>query len=335
MSATVSVPVRSPQWVLIYQGINITADISPAILSVSYTDQLSELSGEVEVVIEDHDQKWQSSWYPSLGDQVNLAIGYRGEGLLSCGEFEVDQLELSGPPDTFTMRCLATFITPAMRTRTSFGYENQTLLGIAATIAEKYGLGVVSAPEVIDVAFDRVTQKYQTDLAFLKRLAIEHDYDFTVRGSTLVFYSRTTLEAVPPRNTLARTDLVSFQFRNRTSRIYRGSETTYHDPMTKSLISQSVAATITSPTSDLLKCVSRCENGQQALLKAQAALHSDNSFFFDGDLVMPGSTAMASGNTIGVSGFGEFDGTYIIVTARHQLDRASGYTTRLEVSRVF
>jgi hypothetical protein len=50
---------------------------------------------------------------------------------------------------------------------------------------------------------------------------------------------------------------------------------------------------------------------------------------------MPGSIAMASGNTIELSGFGEFDGAYIILVARHRLDRARGYATELEVSRVF
>ena len=120
---------------------------------ISYTDYLSELSGEVEIVIEDHNRRWQAAWYPTLGDQVSLAIGYRDEGLLPCGDFQIDQLELTGPPDTFTTRCLAAFITPAIRTLNSRGYEDQTLLGIARTIAEKYGLEVMSALDVIDIAF--------------------------------------------------------------------------------------------------------------------------------------------------------------------------------------
>src|SRR5207237_2169909 len=135
---------------------------------------------------------------------------------LPCVDFQIDQLELTGPPDALTMRCLAAFITPAMRTRNSAGYERRTLVGIAETIAEKYGLSVISAPDVFDIELERVTQKQETDLAFLKRLAIEHNYDFTVRGTSLVFYSRTTLEAAPPTQTLTRTDLERFEFRNRT-----------------------------------------------------------------------------------------------------------------------
>jgi phage protein D len=157
MASAIFHQVRSPQWSLTYQGIDITTVISPMVVSVSYTDRLSELSGEVTIVIEDSDQKWQSSWYPGLGDQIGFSLGYRGEGLLPCGDFQIDQIELSGPSDILTMRGMATFVTGVMRTRNSVGYENQTLLGIAQTIAAKYGLSVVSAPDVADLVFERVT----------------------------------------------------------------------------------------------------------------------------------------------------------------------------------
>ncbi len=335
MAAAISFPVRSPEWVLTYQGTNITADIAPMVLSITYTDYLSELSGEVELAVEDHDRRWQAAWFPSLGDQLNVAIGYRGEGLLPCGDFQVDQLELAGPPDTFTMRCLAAFVTPAMRTRNSVGFENQTLLGIAQTIGEKYGLAVISTSDVTDIEFDRVTQKHETDLGFLKRLAVEHDYDFTVRGSLLVFYSRASLAAVVPIRTVDRTNLKSFEFRNRSRRIYRGAQVTYQNPTTKSLIFQSAASSVPVATADVLKVISRCENGPQALLKAQAALDAHNMWIVEASLLLPGSIAMASGVTFELTGFGEFDGTYIVLAARHRLDRVHGYTTKLEVIRVF
>ena len=269
------------------------------------------------------------------GDQVNLAIGYYGEGLLPCGDFQVDEIELVGPPDTFTLRCLAAYITPAMRTRNSLGYENLTLLGIAQVIAGIYGLSVMTATGVSDLSFARVTQKYETDLAFLKRLALEHGYDFTIRGSILVFYARSALEAVSPIQSVTRSDLESFEFRNRTLRIYRGAQVAYQDPVGKSLIVQKAAATESIPTSDVLKLTPRCENGQQAMLKAQAALQAHNSYFIEGTFTMPGSIAMASGNNLALSGFGEFDGTYMTLGAKHSLNRAHGYTTQLEVRRVY
>ncbi len=305
------------------------------IVRISYTDHLSELSGDVELVVEDHNRMWQTSWYPGLGDEITLAIGYQGEGLLPCGDFQIDQLELTGPPDTFTMRCLAAFITPAMRTANSIGYEGQTLLGIAQVIAAKYGLSVISAPEVIDVSFERVTQKHETDLGFLKRLAVEYGYDFSVRGSVLVFYSVTALQAVVPTISVTRTDVERFEFRNRTHDTYPTAQVTYQNPFSKSLVVGNASTIAPIPTSDTIKMIARSENSQQALLKCEAALQATNMFFIEGILTMPGSIAMASGNTLQVSGFGEFDGIYIVLVARHLLDRAHGYVTRVEVSRVY
>jgi len=46
MAALLAYPVRSPQWLLNYKGVNITADISQMVLGVTYTDHLSGLAGE-------------------------------------------------------------------------------------------------------------------------------------------------------------------------------------------------------------------------------------------------------------------------------------------------
>ncbi len=169
-----------------------------------------------------------------------------------------------------------------MRTPNSAGYEQQSLLDIAEVIAGKYGLSVVSAPGVTDLQFARVTQKHETDLAFLKRLAREHGYDFTVRGTLLVFYAQSALAAAPAVVSLDRSEVERFEFRNRTHRIYSAAQVAYQDPATKSLITQSAQADITVPTGDSLKLVPRCENAQQALTKAQAALDDHNRLFIDG-----------------------------------------------------
>ncbi len=334
MAASIPYSVRSPQWILTYQGANITADVSRVVLAVTYLDHLGGLSGEANIEVEDRERRWQGDWFPALGDRLNLTIGYNGEALLPCGDFQIDQLELAGPPDVFCLRCLAAFITPAMRTPNTAGYENQTLLGIARTIAGKYGLSLVSVPGVADLGFARVTQSEETDLGFLRRLAREHNYDFTVRGTSLVFYAHEALEAAPPAATIMRSDTERFAFRNRTHGIYRAARVAYQDPFAKLLITQSAEASPPAPTGDTLKLRMRCENGQQALLKAQAALHTHNREFIEAELVLPGSTVLAAGSNIALLGFGAFDGTYLIYTVRHRLDRARGYISEVEARRV-
>lgn len=336
MAAVVSHSVRMPQWVLTYDGVNITADLSHMVLAISYVDRLGEASGEVEVELEDHAKRWQGPWYPGLGNILSLQIGYRGEALLDCGSFQVDELEFDGPPDVMRLRCLAAYVTPAMRTPNTVAYENQSIVDIADQIASKYGLILVTAPAAIesDVVFARVTQRRETDLGFLKRLAIEHNFDFTVRGAQMVFYARAALEAVIPLIAIARPDTTAFSFRNRTRRIYNGAEVSYFDPDTKQLITQLVTAEPPAPTTDTLKIVARSENAQQALVKAQAALHLHNMVFVDAAIEGPGNAMLVAGNQVEIAGWGALDGAYLIEAARHRLSRASGYSTSIAARRV-
>ena len=59
MTAPIAYPVRSPDWILTYSGVNITADISHMVLSISYADELGGRSGELEVELEDRERRWQ------------------------------------------------------------------------------------------------------------------------------------------------------------------------------------------------------------------------------------------------------------------------------------
>ncbi|MGH7905013.1 MAG: phage late control D family protein [Candidatus Binataceae bacterium] len=333
MSALTAWPVRSPQWMLTYSGTDITSDISRMVTEVRYTDFLGGRASEVEVAIDDGAKRWQGPWYPSLGAKVSLFIGYGGETLMPCGDFEIDQIELDGPPDAFRLRCLSAYVTPAMRTRTSRAYENQSLLGIAGAIARRYGLTVVGATDPGNLAFTRVTQKNETDLAFLKRLAAAYDYCFSVRGGQLVFYARSALEAQAPVMTIARRDTERFSFENLTRATYQGAQVAYQDPSSKQLlIGSAQAATI--PAGDTLKLSPRVENQRQAVLRAGAELAHSNRRFLSARILTPGTTALLAGNTIALSGWGAFDAAYLIESAHHRLSRAAGYTTEIEVRRV-
>ena len=336
MAASATYSVRSPNWILTYVGVNITADVSQMVLAIRYVDRLEGASGELEVDLEDSEKLWQGPWYPALGDVVSLQIGYSGEALLDCGEFQIDELELDGPPDVMRIRCLAAYITPAMRTANSVAYENLGVMEIAAQIAAKYGLALVAATSESssDVVFERVTQRRQTDLEFLKRLAREHNFDFTVRAGQLIFYDRPALESVPAVLTIVRSDTVRFSFRNRSRRIYDGAQFSYFDPDTKELISQSVSANSPSPTGDTLKIVARCENAQQAMAKAEALLHLHNMVFVDAYLDGPGCTVLVAGNNVQLSGWGALDGTYLIETAQHRMARVAGYSTSIAARRI-
>jgi uncharacterized protein len=332
MAGAISYPVSQPGWALTYKGKPITARIESQTVSVTYTSHAGGKAPELEFEIEDRDKLWQGPWFPTRGDLVALTIGYANQASVSCGNFQVDEVELEGPPDVMHLRCIAAYITPAMRTPNSTPYEGQTLLGIAGQVAKKYGFTVVGAAVSPDVTFARQTQNQETDLEFLHRLARDHNYEFTLRGQNLVFYSRPALELQGSIAIIYRSNETRFHLKTKTHQVYAAAQVSYQDPATKQLYTQT--ATGSSPTGDTLHLVRRCENGQQASLKAAAELHRHNMLQTTAEITMPGNTQMAAGARITVSGWGNYDSDYLIQTARHKLARGSGYTTEIELRSV-
>jgi phage protein D len=333
MAGALSYPVRVPRWVLTYSGRNVTADVSGMVTELSYSDKVAHASDEVEVTLEDRDRRWQGPWFPVRGDVVTLLIGYDGEALLPCGDFQVDELELEGPPDTFHLKCIAAGITPAIRTPRSAAYEGQTLEQMAGTVSKRHGMTVTGVPQNINVSFARVTQRHETDLHFLRRMAQAHNYDFSIRGQQMVFYSRTAMEQRASVMTVQRTQVRSFEFKTRTQQIYKSATVSYQNPATKKLITQTVHDA-SVPTGDDLNVVERAENHQQATLKAQSRLHDANMLQVTGRLELEGTTRLVAGNNVALQGFGIFAGTYHIDESKHRLERGSGYTTEIEVRKL-
>ncbi len=193
---------------------------------------------------------------------------------------------------------------------------------------------MITASGPPDVIFARVTQRQETDLAFLRRMARAHNYDFTIRGKQLVFYSQPSLETDEPVATIARTDLMRFAFRVKTHHVYKAARVSYQLPETKELLTQKVTGASIVPTSDTLTLTVRCENGQQASLKATSALHNANESRTTACFTASGETFYSAGNNLTITGCGVNDGKYLIERARHRLERATGYTTEFDARRV-
>jgi phage protein D len=332
-SGRLSYPVRTPAWKLTYQGLNITGDVTPMMTEITWTRKEQHFSDAMEVTLEDRDKRFQGPWFPVRGDVMTLQMGYAGEQTSQAATFQIDELELKGPPDTFHLKCIATGITPSIRTHRSQSYESKTLVQVATAVAASHGMTVVGAPQDVNVTWERLTQRHETDLNFLHRLAIAHNYDFSIRGSKLIFFSRTQLEQLPPILSIDRTQTKTFEFKVKTGRIYQSATVAYQNPQRKELIGAQYIDP-NAPTGDDRYIVARCENAAQAKLKAQSALHDANMLEVTGRLALEGEPLLMAGVNIAISGFGQFSGTYLIRESKHKLERSSGYSTEIDLRRL-
>lgn len=326
-----AIKVRKPVFHIEYQKKDITAYISPFVLSLTYTDYLHGKSDEVELSVEDSKNLWKKSWYPEKGDTIELFLGYEGESLLPCGSFQIDEIELSIPPDLISIKCLATSIKRAVRQKNTNSFENITFRGVVLEIAKKHNLQVVG--EIEDIKIQRITQKQESDLTFLKTLAEKYGYIFKITGDKLVFYKLDSLEKSKSVCVLKRDNIIQLNLRDKTQECYSACEIQYHDPKENKVIRYMVKAEGIKK-GDTLKLNERVENLEQAIIRAKAALHQKNRLQTEGRIVVIGEPKLVAGVNVELRGFHVFDGTYLVETARHSISRVQGYTTEIEVRRL-
>ncbi|WP_369405795.1 phage late control D family protein, partial [Bergeriella denitrificans] len=169
-------PVTRPDFVIKYEQKDITGEISPYLISFSYTDYLGEQSDELQVEFEDTDGRWLRGWYPEQGDRLSLSMGDQFTGLVDLGFFEIAEIEYSTAPSVVSLKALSTGITKANRTLKPRAYEKTTLAKIVREVAGR--LKLKPDGEVRDIKIERVTQYQERDVEFLTRLARQYGHTF-------------------------------------------------------------------------------------------------------------------------------------------------------------
>lgn len=332
--------VTRPVVKVIYNGKNITEDISRFLISVSYTDKVSGESDDIDIKLDDSDGLWANSWYPQKGSTISLEIGYDNGKMLPCGTFQIDDIDLSGPPDMITIKALSTGINHKLRTKRSYAHENKTLKDIINTVAEKYGFTVIG--DIENIRIGRVTQNRESNLKFLSRLSAEYGYAFTVKGKSLVFTSVFSLEGRNKSLVIDKTDCVSYGFRDKLIQVYNKATARSHNPNSNKTINGTYQIDDSTgnfdledaETLDTLEVRTKTENEQQANAKSKAALHRANSLQQTATVTMPGNILAVSGNNIELTGFGNLSGIFHILSSTHSIDKSGGYLCSMEMKRI-
>ncbi|WP_047238771.1 phage late control D family protein [Chromobacterium subtsugae] len=324
-------PAR-PAFKIQWAGRQVSEELTPFILRLSYTDHEEGQSDSMDITLEDVDGRFRSGWYPTHGDRLRLQLGYQDGEQLDGGEFEIDEVELSGPPDIVVIRALAAGVTLPQRTPQGRGYDDTTLAAIAQSIAGRQKLALIGRIEPIRII--RATQIHETDLAFLRRLAGEYGYAFSVKGGRLVFCKLEDLHRGKPVLELRRGDISRYGCRDKIKGVVRQASVSYHDPRTRQCVSHSARQRNGTASGDAIKLNSRVESAQQARVKAEAAMTRQRLEATSVSLTLYGNPKLVAGVNFSLLDMGALSGIYHIVSSRHEMDRGGGYRTEVEARRL-
>lgn len=332
-------PVTMPDYVIKYEGKDITGDLKYCLLSISYTDYLGGQSDELQLEFEDTDGRWIRAWYPEQGDALSLSVGDQFTGMVSWGSFEIAEIEYDHPPSVVSIKALSTGITRANRTLQPKAYEKTTLAKIVRTIAARLKLSVTGT--VADIDIERVTQYQESDVEFLARLAREYGHTFKIVDKTLVFHANVELAKQEPVAVLNPADIKRIRLRDLIKGVPDEAVVTGYDAKNKQKRQSRRKAKPRRPnsknptTKDTLHIVAnRGESDQQMAARADAALADAQLNQVAGTIELVGNAKLVSGQVVQIKGFGKFSGKYLVKRAHHDIKKSSGYGAELEVKMV-
>lgn len=326
---------------LIYEGKNITAVIAEYAVKITFKDSVENKASSLEIELQNEDGRWSNEWYPQKGDKISCSIGK-----LKCGTFCIDETELSGPPDIVKISALENLMQGTMRTKKTRSHENKSIRQIAQLVANANSLTLVG--NVPDITIERVTQRQETDLKFLRRISYDYGIIFSVRDSKLVYESLYDIDKRGPSFTVDKTDITGYSLKDKTSEVFKDCKVKYHNPDTKKIITHTVTSAeiktvrnndgieyreITS--GDTLVINKKVENTKQAEAVATASLYRKNSQQQSGSISMPGNEYGVAGNNFELTGLGVAgSGIMNIQEATHTLTKDDGHKMELEFKRV-
>ena len=182
---------------------DVTAAIRERLLSLRVSDEEGYKSDTVEIRIDDRGLPGRTGGtveLPRRGAVLTVELGYSAGGRLAglekdsgrvlMGRYTVDEVELSGPPATLTIRAKAADMRAALKQRRTRSWHQVLLGDLIETIARQYGLDARVAKELAKIVLPHVDQTDESDLHLLTRLAEQYDAAARPGNGRLVFARR-------------------------------------------------------------------------------------------------------------------------------------------------
>ena len=331
---------RFAEILLTYEGVDISRDIAPYLISFTYTDNASDKADDISFTLEDRKRLWCNDWFPTKGDKVKASIvlhNWEAVGTkqsLPCGAFEIDQVDCSGPPNQVVIKAISTLISKPMRSeKHTKAWENVKFSTIAGDVANKNGLEFFWDCSD-DPFFERRDQVETSDLEFISGLGKDYGISVKVTDTQLVCYSIEDYEAKSPVGELTFGDkkILRWSFSSKATGTYKAATLQYHDPIKN----KTIKATVNSDSKEakgsgrVLMINQKADSVDDAKKIAKQRLDEANKKEITGSISLMGDLRYIGGANVKISGFGSFDGVFTIESATHSI--GNGYTTSLKLS---
>lgn len=276
----------------------------------------------------------------STGFKIQAVLvrqNWHGDGsdaVLDCGQFEVDSVDASGPPNIITIKATALPYTAQIRqTKKTKAWEAYKLSGIAAEMAAANGMTCLYL-SASDPYYDRAEQFMISDIAFLSDLSHDAGISLKATNNIIVLFDQADYEAKPAAITIWRGDGSYTKHKlmvGAAESEYSSCRVSYTDPATGKCITATAKVEDykeDSKTNQQLEVTAKVASVAEAKSLAEKRLRLHNKYEKTASFTMPGNPALVAGITVELKGWGAWSGKYIVKQAKHTVGN-NGYTTQL------
>ncbi|MGE7992147.1 phage late control D family protein [Pseudomonas sp. NPDC089554] len=312
-------------------GKDITTLINDRLLLMRTTDKPGMESDEFELRIDARDGALA---LPARGAVLEVHLGYAGQPQTLLGRYTVDEVELSGPPDTLVVRGKASDMRGTGKSIRSGSWEAVPLQRIVAEIAARNGWQAV-CPVATNVP--RVDQYSESDFNFITRLARQYDCTAKLANGQLLVLPRQGGQSASGQPlgvvTVTRQEVSQWQFRLADKTTHKAVRTRHQDTASGKLVEVELG---NADAPDGLQPVHTDRhlypNRAAAEQAARARLASFNRATAHVRLDLTGRTDLFAERSLEAKGFLDgLDGTYLIESVE-QVFTQSGWRTTVQCS---
>lgn len=218
----------TPDFRVVADTQDITNLLRDRLLLIRTTDKPGLEADECEIHLDDRDG---AVAFPKKGATIEVSLGYAGRPLAFVGKYIVDEIEISGPPQSLVIRGKPADVAATLKSQRRHSWEGATLAGIVRDIAHRNQLQPLCR---IESAVPRVDQINESDMHFITRLARRHGATAAVKDGKLIVAARGEGKSgagkpLPPI-TLHRDDLARYTLAFPDRSLYGAVQANYHDP---------------------------------------------------------------------------------------------------------
>ncbi|EKN3978537.1 phage late control D family protein [Yersinia enterocolitica] len=158
--------------------------VNDRLISLTLTDNRGFEADMLELVIDDADQKVA---LPKRGAQIDIALGWKSESLISKGRFTVDEVSHTGPPDQLIVTARSADFRDTFNVKREYSWHDITVGKVVASIASRYDLKAGVSEDLGKIEIDHADQTSESDISFLTRMAEKLGAITTIKNGMLLF----------------------------------------------------------------------------------------------------------------------------------------------------